>query len=712
MTVSLAPSFRPQFFLDDGTVAAGAQVFFYIAGTSTKQNTFSDAAGAVANPNPIVLDSSGRPDNSGTEISIFLTDGVTYDIVIAPSTDTDPPVSAYRTIEDITGLDDLAAALADTTSAANGDALIGEKRTDTGSTARTRHLNLEAEVLNVMAFMTSAEQADVKANSEAVDVTTAIQTALDTGYNIFFPRGTYKITAALTSSNTGQRIFGEGYLSVIHQAGATAEVFTFSTCNYIEVDHLRLKGNQDGANGVSFTTCDKVMFHNNWVTNFGTTASGISGVFTSSCDYVNITDNVFESNDGTSSGDINVNYTTTYSIVKGNFCLSNTSDGIVVASVDAGTGTDNHIITNNVVVNKQRYGIIGSYGQESQAIISNNIIYQTEWEGIYVTTTGTGGSGTDSKVIINGNQCIYTAYDASGSVTGAGIYVSGNTGFIVTDNYIENTGYTIADVASAYTVYGIYFEIEGRYGQCSNNIVKKVDGYGIGLHFKGTANGQSIISDNIVTNTSSELLYITVDGATAIVKDLHIDNNIFEAVDTDIDGIDIRAINSGTDINNLRVTNNTIIGLKATSAKEAFYINMATTGGCFKGNTIRNWDEGINWADTATAHLHVADNFVFEGNNFDTVGTVWSISVTGSGYALVLNNNYNTTTTFSAGGNVADAIALGTRKIFWDSAAPTTNAWIIGDTVFDESPASAAPQGWACTAAGTPGTWTALANLA
>lgn len=104
MTVSLSPAFRPQFFLDDGTVAAGAQVFFYTAGTSNKENTYSDSAGAVANPNPIVLNSAARPDDGlGTEISIFLTDGVTYDVVIAPSTDSDPPVSAYRTISNITG---------------------------------------------------------------------------------------------------------------------------------------------------------------------------------------------------------------------------------------------------------------------------------------------------------------------------------------------------------------------------------------------------------------------------------------------------------------------------------------------------------------------------------------------------------------------------------------------------------------------------------
>jgi len=52
----------PQFELADGTPAVGNLLFFYVAGSSTKQNTYTDSTGGVANTNPIVLNSLGQPD--------------------------------------------------------------------------------------------------------------------------------------------------------------------------------------------------------------------------------------------------------------------------------------------------------------------------------------------------------------------------------------------------------------------------------------------------------------------------------------------------------------------------------------------------------------------------------------------------------------------------------------------------------------------------
>jgi hypothetical protein len=44
-----------------------------------------------------------------------------------------------------------------------------------------------------------------------VDDTAAIQFALDTGLDVYFPRGLYKVTKLDASANTGQRIFGDGW---------------------------------------------------------------------------------------------------------------------------------------------------------------------------------------------------------------------------------------------------------------------------------------------------------------------------------------------------------------------------------------------------------------------------------------------------------------------------------------------------------------------
>lgn len=54
----------------------------------------------------------------------------------------------------------------------------------------------------------------------------------------------------------------------------------------------------------------------------------------------------------------------------------------------------------------------------------------------------------------------------------------------------------------------------------------------------------------------------------------------------------------------------------------------------------------------------------------------------------------------------------GERPTVWrGTAAPTAGTWAVGHTVWNSAPAVGQPLGWVCSAAGTPGTWTAMANL-
>jgi hypothetical protein len=111
MTVGLSPVFNP----DGAQISAssvprsGAKLFTYLAtGGSPKVTTYRDSAGTVAHRNPIILDSNGLPP-----APIWLTQGFTYKFVLAPSTDSDPPVSALLTIIDnITSINDVAGVVA------------------------------------------------------------------------------------------------------------------------------------------------------------------------------------------------------------------------------------------------------------------------------------------------------------------------------------------------------------------------------------------------------------------------------------------------------------------------------------------------------------------------------------------------------------------------------------------------------------------------
>jgi hypothetical protein len=84
-----------------GLIANGYKLFFYAAGTTTKQNTYTTYAGSIANSNPITLNAYGR---SATEI--WLTEGQSYKVVIASGTDTDPPASGVTLGDYITGIND------------------------------------------------------------------------------------------------------------------------------------------------------------------------------------------------------------------------------------------------------------------------------------------------------------------------------------------------------------------------------------------------------------------------------------------------------------------------------------------------------------------------------------------------------------------------------------------------------------------------------
>lgn len=98
----LYPLVRPKFFTSNSVLASGYQLFFYSAGTTTKQNTYPDATITTPNPNPIILNARGEPDNGGTPIDIYFPSGTSYKVVLATDTDTDPPATPVWTVDNVT----------------------------------------------------------------------------------------------------------------------------------------------------------------------------------------------------------------------------------------------------------------------------------------------------------------------------------------------------------------------------------------------------------------------------------------------------------------------------------------------------------------------------------------------------------------------------------------------------------------------------------
>jgi len=101
LAVFLSPIFNDAPYMVNGVAATGYKLFTYTAGTTTKQTTYTTSTGNVANPNPIILNSAGYSPNE-----IWLTSGVSYKFVLAPSNDTDPPVSPIWTRDNISAIND------------------------------------------------------------------------------------------------------------------------------------------------------------------------------------------------------------------------------------------------------------------------------------------------------------------------------------------------------------------------------------------------------------------------------------------------------------------------------------------------------------------------------------------------------------------------------------------------------------------------------
>lgn len=82
-TGTLAPVPQQVFLDNSGNPLASGKVYTYLAGTSTPATTYTDSGLGVAHPNPIILNSAGRPAGG----AIYLSQSVNYKFVVKTSAD-------------------------------------------------------------------------------------------------------------------------------------------------------------------------------------------------------------------------------------------------------------------------------------------------------------------------------------------------------------------------------------------------------------------------------------------------------------------------------------------------------------------------------------------------------------------------------------------------------------------------------------------------
>jgi len=217
MTASLPAVFSVQEFTDTGAPASGYRLYTYTPSTTTNKTAYTDAAATT--PHTYTSDGSGGSYialNSRGELpaGLYLTSGG-YDLCLKTSAGATVWTRRAYGIDDGAGAPVLAS-LADTTSTANGDALLGVKSTQTGGVATTQH-EVNERTVHLFDFCTAAQIASIKAKDLSQDCTTALQAFFDacsSGTENTAPRGILpsqgiaKITSSLRSKSKYINISG------------------------------------------------------------------------------------------------------------------------------------------------------------------------------------------------------------------------------------------------------------------------------------------------------------------------------------------------------------------------------------------------------------------------------------------------------------------------------------------------------------------------
>jgi hypothetical protein len=278
MTAQILPNAKSQFIDSNGKPLAGGSVYFYIPNTSTPKSTWQDPAQTILNTNPIILDASGQAliwgsgvyrqvvydqfnnliwDQITEDANAGLTGNLIDDIFVAgtdfiPGTTTQLTLNAgpgsiantWVFFDGVYQADDQTS-VSGTTLSFTSPIPVGTSRVtvkigttvaigtpgngtvmDSSIAAGSALNNRVTHVLDV-----TDPQFGAKGNGVADD-TVAIQAAItkaaSTGYRVYFPSGTYKITAPLNINTIGIMLFGDSMQkSNLVASGNFASVLNF-----------------------------------------------------------------------------------------------------------------------------------------------------------------------------------------------------------------------------------------------------------------------------------------------------------------------------------------------------------------------------------------------------------------------------------------------------------------------------------------------------
>ena len=243
------PQGKQQYFSSAGTPLVGGKVYTYAAGSTTPLATYTDAGGLTPNTNPVILDSRG-------EASIFF-DGSAYKIVLQDSLGASIWTQDNLTSSSYTYLP-----------------------AGTGAVATTVQAKLRESV--------SVKDFGAKGDG-TTDDTAAIQLAINYAQlgnvSVFFPPGTYKVTASLNVTAAVTFVGASIGAVNITWTSTSLTVFNVNTNSSLEWRHLTFTGPASpvsgsvialtGAIGNAFSLISDCNFVNSYNTIYCTAAYAV-----------------------------------------------------------------------------------------------------------------------------------------------------------------------------------------------------------------------------------------------------------------------------------------------------------------------------------------------------------------------------------------------------------------------------------------------------
>lgn len=504
--------------------------------------------------------------------------------------------------------------------------------------------------------------------------------------------------------------------------------------NHCRISRLTILGD-GGGGGVDFTKQTGILVTNAEGVNIDScTISGweSAGIRTANCRDYRITNNLLYANPYLAfpdSGDILL-YSAggiggRRSIISGNFCFSNNSQGIYISAlgadedlvvdsnvcvtldpvtcVDGGTWTE---IANGGI---RRHAILAQYGSSvgstPRCIISNNLCRNTQWTGVYCPSAAHG------VVIITGNICSRNGF-FNGELCG-GIWVRQSGGEIITGNFVDEYQGNLAGLAPG------AISIEGGVPVSTvptilaNNTIRNSLGHGLSI--SGNCPRKVKVSGNVFEGTAGHDIDLT-GSATAGTGGHEITGNTFTRANTAYSCIQLIAC---TNVLGIHVRNNFFYGVDNVT-------NVATNAGIDTANsTLATLHISNNLFETFRHGIYFANYLAGRNPSIDITRNIFSncfnacnLSATDNNGTVPITdcifNNCTNKSIGSLGGNAGyPCTKEGDRLIIETvNASPPFGTWAVGDRTHYTAPVSGGYIGSVCTAAGAPGTWKGFGLIA